>query len=316
MRILAERVRRFLFRGDTNYVTQCNEMGTPSIEAATSSNPEAPPSTATAAAVPARRRDAADWIDGAVVVALTASGLLCPEGPRLWYEALAAGFAGIAGAVLGGAAVVTWLCERRSGRLQGPRRRPALLARGFRDTAIAAWIAACFLAWPLARMWSGAPTGLVWTLAAAGGAPRTLAQTAAALLALDAWLYWKHRLLHTRLFFPFHRGHHVYRDPTALAGFAVGPVESVLTFWPIVLVAIPRAIHYAPLYFALVGSFVLLNFYLHCGVTSRLLELLLPRLFVNTSAFHNRHHANADVNFGEAFTIWDRLLGTHEQGRS
>ena len=62
----------------------------------------------------------------------------------------------------------------------------------------------------------------------------------------------------------------------------------------------------------LVAGFVMLNFYLHSGVASRLLEAVLPRLFVNTSAFHNRHHANAEVHFGEALTLWDHLCRTRE----
>ncbi len=258
------------------------------------------------------RRSAGAWVDLAVVAALTASGLLCPQGVAVFYRSLLLGFAGIAGSVIAGAWVVTWFAERRTERLQGPRRRPALVLRGTRDTALAAWIAACLLAWPLSRMAVGARTGLVWSLAEAGGALRVGLQTAAAVLVLDAWLYWKHRLLHTRWLFAFHRAHHVYRDPTALAGFAVGPVESVLTFWPVVLVAVPEAVHWAPLYFALVGGFVLLNFYLHAGIASRLLEATLPRLYVNTSAFHNRHHANAEVNFGEALTLWDHLCRTRE----
>ena len=34
---------------------------------------------------------------------------------------------------------------------------------------------------------------------------------------------------------------------------------------------------------------------------------------MNTSVFHNRHHANAEVNFGEALTLWDRLCRTREE---
>jgi lathosterol oxidase len=248
-----------------------------------------------------------------VVVALTASGLACPQGPRIFYASLLGGFAGIAGSVLAGAALVTVICERRPDRLQGPRRRPALVLRGARDTALAAWIAASLLAWPLARLEAGAPVGLTWSLAAAGGGARAFLQTAAGVVALDAWLYWKHRLLHTRWLFPFHRAHHGYRDPTAFAGFAVGPVESLLTFWPVLLWAHPRAMHWAPIYYALVIAFVLLNLYLHCGIASALLERALPRLLLNTSAFHNRHHANAEVNFGEALTLWDRLCRTRER---
>lgn len=59
-------------------------------------------------------------------------------------------------------------------------------------------------------------------------------------------------------------------------------------------------------------AFVWLNFSLHCGVASRLLERTLPRFLINTSAFHNRHHANAEVNFGEALTLWDHLCKTRE----
>jgi lathosterol oxidase len=245
-----------------------------------------------------------NWIDGFVLVTLTLSGLATHG----WYTCLLVMFAAIAGPVLAGAALTTLLSERVGARVQGPRVRPALLLRGVFDTARAAWVAASLAAWPLSMILNGQPTGLTWTLP---GSPLALgAQTIFVLLAMDAWLYWKHRLLHTRLLFPFHRDHHVYRDPTAFAGFAVGPVESLLTFWPILLVCIPAAIHYGPLYFGLVTAFVLLNFYLHCGVALRPLEAVLPRLFVNTSAFHNQHHSNADINFGEAFTLWDHLLKT------
>ena len=95
----------------------------------------------------------------------------------------------------------------------------------------------------------------------------------------------------------------------------MGPVESLLTFWPVVIWAHPLAVHWAPLYFGLVIAFVSLNFYLHCGVSSHLLEATLPRVFLNTSRFHNRHHANAEVNFGEALTLWDRLCRTREEDR-
>ncbi len=274
-----------------------------------------PDATVAAGLLAPRRLTPATWIDRGVVALLTAAGLLCPQGAAVFYRSLLVGFAGIAGVVLAGAWIVTVAGERSPRRLQGPRRLPALLLRATRDTALAAWIAACLLAWPLARLSAGAPTGLTWSLAQAGGAARTVLQTAAAVLLLDAWLYWKHRLLHTRWLFPFHRAHHVYRDPTALAGFAVGPLESLLTFWPVVLVAVPQAVHWAPLYFALVAGFVLLNFYLHAGVSWRVLEATLPRIHVNTSVFHDRHHANAEVNFGEALTLWDRLCKTRESDR-
>lgn len=273
--------------------------------------------TVAAAAGGARRARSsmrwADWVNAGVVVGLTASGLVCPYGVGNWYAALAVGFVGIAGAVLAGAALATFAAERKAEREQGPRRKPAPIAREIRDTSVAAWIAACLLAWPLARHWSGQPIGLVWTLDEAGGGAQIFLETFAAVLVLDAWLYWKHRLLHTRLLFPFHRQHHSYRDPTAFAGFAVGPVEALLTFWPIVILAIPQAIHYGPLYYSLSIGFILLNLYLHCGVSVRVLEAVLPPFLFNTSRYHNRHHANAEVNYAELLVLWDRLCGTRER---
>lgn len=264
----------------------------------------------------ARRGSPAAWIDAATLIALSLAGLLHPESPRTWFTCLGIAFAAIAAPILAGAGAVTLLSRWVGQRVQGPRRAPALIARSARTTTSAAWIAACLLAWPLTQWRLQHPIGFVWSLAEAGGSlPRVLLQTGLALLAMDAWLYWKHRLLHTRLFWGFHREHHVYRDPTAFAGFAVGPLESVLTFWPLLLLCIPAATHWAPLYLGLVGAFILLNFYLHCGVSLRFLEATLPRAFVNTSVFHNGHHANAQVNFGEAFTLWDHLCRTRASDR-
>lgn len=251
-------------------------------------------------------------IEGLVLAALVVAGLFCPEGPQRWYGALAAAFVGIAVTVLAGAALFTWVAERSPARLQGPRRLPRFALRAIRDTLIASLVAACFLAWPIARIWAGEPTGLVWTVEEAGGLGAVVIGNVLALVVLDAWLYWKHRLLHTRWLFPFHRAHHGYRDPTSFSSFAVGAVESVLTFWPIVLLTFPWATHYAPVYFALVAGFVTLNLYLHCGAESKLLEAVLPKAWLNTSAFHNRHHADANVNFGEALIVWDHLMGSRE----
>lgn len=249
-------------------------------------------------------------IDGGLPVVLAASGLLAPDHRGLFYLALLVGFVGLAGTVLSGAALVTWLCEKQTVRIQGPRRRPAPMRAEAADTALAAFIAACFLAWPLWRSWTGRPIGLVWSAEETGGLLSVSLQTIGGVFVLDAWLYAKHRLLHTRPLFPFHRGHHAYRDPTALAGFAVGPLESVMTFWPLLLVAIPQAKHYAPFYFALVVGFISLNYYLHCGIRVELLERLLAPLLLNTSAFHNIHHSHADIHFGEALTLWDRICRT------
>ena len=249
-------------------------------------------------------------LDRSLPFVLASAGLLVPDNVGTFYLALLVGFVGIAGVVLTGAALVTLLCERQTLRIQGPRPKPAPMLAEAKDTALAAFVAACFLAWPLWRLWTGRPIGLTWSLQDVGGLPLMLIQNVLGVFVLDAWLYWKHRILHSKLLFPFHRAHHAYRDPTALAGFAVGPVESVMTFWPLVLVAIPEAKHYAPMYFTLVAGFISLNYYLHCGIRIEPLERLLSPLLLNSSAFHNIHHSHANVHFGEAMTLWDRLCRT------
>ena len=98
--------------------------------------------------------------------------------------------------------------------------------------------------------------------------------------------------------------------PPPLPRFAVAPFEAVLTFWPILLLCFPWATHWAPLYFTLVVGFVNLNLYLHCGVTLGWVEKTLPRIFLNTSAFHNVHHSRASAHFGEALYLWDVICRT------
>lgn len=250
-------------------------------------------------------------IDGALPVALTLIGLLHRESPALWFSCLGAGFLALALPVLASAALCTFIASRKTPRIQGERSKPAPMLQEALETTRAMYVAACLMAWPLAQWRLGHPTGMVWSVeGGALGLGRVLLQTFIGVMIIDAWLYWKHRLLHTRALFGFHKAHHAFRDPTPFAGFAVAPVEALLTFWPILLLCIPEATHWAPLYFGLVVGFIHLNFYLHCGVTIPLLERALPLLRINTSLFHNVHHARANTHFGEALTLWDTLCGT------
>jgi len=249
-------------------------------------------------------------VDAGVPLVLFALGALSRD-PSTWYTSFLFCFAVMVTFVLSGASLAQLAARRVGRRIQGPRRRPAPIVKEALETTLAMWVFAALGAWPLTQWRLGERMGAVLDPAEVGmTVGQVVLLTLVGVLVLDAWLYWKHRLLHTRLLFGFHRQHHVFRDPTPFAGFAVGPVESVLTFWPILLVCIPQAVHWVPLYFSLVVGFVLLNFYLHCGFTLRALESTLPRAMINTSAFHNVHHSHAAVHFGEAMTIWDTLCGT------
>jgi lathosterol oxidase len=254
----------------------------------------------------ARRFDA--WLP----VLLTLVGAF---GGRFWVflDSVAWTFVLLAGTVLAAAACFQLWADEHGDRIQGPRRGNGKVVAEAFETARAMYVIATLAAWPITMIRTGQPTGLVWTLEEAGGSLfLVLAQFAFGVVVIDAWTYWKHRLLHTRRFFVFHKAHHTFRDPTTFAGFAVGPVETVLTFAPLLALCVPWATHYAPVYFALIGSFVVLNLYLHCGVTTPWAERWLARVGLNSSAWHNLHHAKVGVHFGEVSPLWDWLCATHD----
>src|SRR4051794_12684188 len=117
------------------------------------------------------------WLDHLLLLALTLTGLFSGHA-QLWYVCLLTLFAAIAGPVLAGAGVVTLLSARFGVRIQGPR-RASLIGRGIFHTSRAAWVAACFGAWPLMLIRLGQPNGMVWTLT---GSPWAFAlQTGATL---------------------------------------------------------------------------------------------------------------------------------------
>jgi lathosterol oxidase len=252
-------------------------------------------------------------IDSAVPPVLLAAGLLSAD-PLLWYSSFGILWGILLLLVVGGAALSNQGTKLAKQRIQGPRRKPAPVWREAFESGRAMFVMATLAAWPMAQWRAGHPTGMVLDLEAHGIVWwHVVVQTVVGVFAVDGWLYLKHRLLHTRALFGFHRQHHAFRDPTALAGFGVGPVESVMTFWPVLILCIPEATHWAPLYFGLVLGFVVLNFYLHCGVTLSWVEAVLPRLMLNTSAFHNIHHSHANANFGEPMFLWDLVFKTRLQ---
>jgi lathosterol oxidase len=54
--------------------------------------------------------------------------------------------------------------------------------------------------------------------------------------------------------------------------------------------------------------FVIVNFWtvsIHDGVN------VVPGSFVNGTAHHTEHHARFEVNYGQFFTVWDRMFGTY-----
>lgn len=254
-------------------------------------------------------------IDWSVVALAAFSGLLHPS-PALFYTSMLRVFIIIVVPLLS-LSYFFYLYTRHNGkRIQGERKTPLLIGKEIFGTTRAMFIVSCMAAWPVGMYRAGLPTGIAWTLEEMGLTWwMVVLEMYLGIVAVDAMTYWKHRLLHTRMFFTFHKHHHTFRDPTPFTSFAVGPVETLLTFWPLLLICFPPAKHFAPLYFTAIAGFVLLNLYLHCGVTFNLLEKVLPRIVLNTSGWHNIHHSDVNVHFGEVSNFWDRVCKTTLQDK-
>eukprot|EP00958_Prasinococcus_capsulatus_P012011 scaffold1194_cov369-Prasinococcus_capsulatus_cf.AAC.25 len=174
------------------------------------------------------------------------------------------------------------------------------------------------MAWPLARRALGRPTAFVDTFADSmplGSSLFFVLKMCLFVLLADTWTYMKHRALHHRTVYVFHKIHHTFHDPTAFAAFALHPVEALITFCPVMLFSVDGLGIYAPFHFPFLGMWGVLNMYLHCGVYVEWVENILPLFFVNTSAFHNIHHEKTVTHFGEMLFFWDYLLGTDAMRR-
>ncbi|XP_065184952.1 lathosterol oxidase-like [Sycon ciliatum] len=123
----------------------------------------------------------------------------------------------------------------------------------------------------------------------------------------DMMIYWIHRLLHHRLVYKYlHKLHHKWKIPTPFASHAFHPVDGFLQSLPY---------HLYPFLFPLnkvvyLTFFVFVNMWtvsIHDGYYSVPDNL---KYFVNGSAHHTDHHLYYDYNYGQYFTLWDRLCSS------
>ncbi|EAQ78619.1 sterol desaturase family protein [Blastopirellula marina] len=135
----------------------------------------------------------------------------------------------------------------------------------------------------------------------------------AMILFHDAWFYWTHRLLHTKvLYSKVHRIHHLSHNPTPWAAFAFHPVEAFVQ-----AIVLPIAAIFLPMHPLTVVFWMLymtgMNVFGHLGFE------LFPSWFLrsrfsnwhNTGVHHNMHHRCVSSNYGLYFNLWDQWLGTN-----
>jgi lathosterol oxidase len=134
-----------------------------------------------------------------------------------------------------------------------------------------------------------------------------LLSIASFLMFTDCLIYWIHRGLHHRLLYKYlHKPHHKWKVPTPYASHSFHPIDGFLQSVPY---------HIYPFLFPLhkltyLGLFIFVNVWtvsIHDG-DYRVPQLLQP--FVNGSAHHTDHHLLYKYNYGQFFTLWDRIGGS------
>ncbi|XP_078379197.1 lathosterol oxidase-like [Oculina patagonica] len=150
------------------------------------------------------------------------------------------------------------------------------------------------------------PTNFTWPLFVGD----ILFSTLCFLIFTDALIYWIHRGLHHRSVYKhLHKVHHRWKVPTPFASHAFHPLDGFLQSLPY---------HLYPFIFPLnkyvyLGLFVFVNIWtvsIHDG-DYRVPELLRP--VINGSAHHTDHHLLYNYNYGQYFTLWDRIGGSFRE---
>lgn len=134
-----------------------------------------------------------------------------------------------------------------------------------------------------------------------------------AILMHDAYFYWTHRLMHTKLLYRHvHAVHHQSTNPSPWAAFSFHPFEAVIEASIVPIIAFTIPIHPAALL-----SFLLfmttLNVVGHLGYEFYPTRFVHDRRFSwnNTSTHHNMHHQKNNCNYGLYFNWWDKLFNTN-----
>ncbi len=129
----------------------------------------------------------------------------------------------------------------------------------------------------------------------------------------DTYFYWTHRLMHhPRLFKIFHLVHHQSNNPTPFTAFSFHPLESVVEFGIVPVIALVLPIHTSAFLIFTVWS-MLFNVMGHTGYEFSPSGFTRHWLFrwMNTPTHHNMHHSRSGCNYSLYFNFWDRVMGTN-----
>lgn len=132
-----------------------------------------------------------------------------------------------------------------------------------------------------------------------------LLSAAMVLIIAETLIYWIHRFSHLpgpyRL---LHSHHHQCREPTPFASIAFHPLDSFFQASPYHLCAF-----LFPLHIGVYLGFIMLVTIWAVAIHDRV--RMAPTEWVNHTGCHMVHHWFFAHNYGQFFTVWDRLCGTY-----
>jgi Delta7-sterol 5-desaturase len=124
----------------------------------------------------------------------------------------------------------------------------------------------------------------------------------------DCAIYWIHRGLHHRSIYRFiHKPHHSYVHTTAFAAFAFHPLDGWLQGATYQLFVYIFPFH-SGAHLVSMGLVLLWTINIHDRMS-----VLIPG--VNGAAHHTIHHTTFRSNYGQYFTLWDKVFGTFRDPR-
>jgi lathosterol oxidase len=133
-----------------------------------------------------------------------------------------------------------------------------------------------------------------------------LASFAVVLAVTEPLVYWAHRLLHHPVLYKrLHLPHHLFRTPSPFTSMAFHPLDSFAQAAPHHLLAFVLPLHVSVYAFFLVFLQVWSTF-IHERVT------WVTWGAINFTAHHTLHHKLNKANYGQFFTLCDRLFGTYK----
>jgi len=222
-----------------------------------------------------------------------------------WAAAVAATYAILLAAYLAGCLVVSRLNRRiAAAKIQARQTSPSQIRRDRRQSVVSLLAIAAMFG---TGHWLYAAYG--WGLAPAKGVIGTALSLIASMIVFDAWFYWFHRLIHTRLFYGrVHRWHHLTITPVAWSNNSDRLVDNLIlqSYWLVAHFLVPAApaVLIAHKLYDQVTGIIGHSGYEHGGMWCR-----PPSPLVGVT-HHDQHHRFFRCNYATHFTLWDRLMGT------